>query len=144
VAYIVKQIGIKDLNGLLLRFIADNGDQLNAMYGNKFNWSTGFPLRYTIEKHVFLVCYRNQEPVGFMIATLQPMIFDITKTVLRQETLFAKYPKATYELLRYFIDLGKLRANHVITCIGAKTNIKPESLRRLGFTKLEEWYRLEV
>lgn len=143
-AYTVKQIGSTDITPTLLEFIAIHATRLNEMYGNKFNWMTGFPLRHIIEKHVFLVCYKDEMPVGFMIATIQPMVFDINKTVLRQELLFGEHPKATYELLRYFIDLGKLKANHVITCIGAKTNIKPESLRRLGFTKLEELYRLEV
>ena len=144
VAYTVKQITVKDLTGVLLRFIADTGDHLNRVYGDKFDWSHGFPLRYTIEKHIFLVCYRDQEPIGFMIGTLNPMLFDINKSMLRQETLYAKYPRATVELLRYFIDLGKVRANDVVVCIGNKTNLKPASLVKLGFTKTEEWYRLEV
>lgn len=142
--YIVKQITVKDLTGVLLRFIADSGDRLNSLYGNKFNWAQGFPLKHIIEKHVFLVCYRGDEPVGFMVGTLSPMVFDISKTVLRQETLFAKYPKASVELLRYFIDLGKLRANHVIMCVGKHTNIKPRSLEKLGFTKMEELFEMEV
>ena len=143
-AYIVKKIGLKDLTNVLLRFIADNGDALNSVYGNKFNWTTGFPLKYAVEKHVVLVCYRGSEPVGFLFASLQVSIFDMNKTVLRQEVLFAKHPKATVELLRYFIDFGKLRANYVITCLGKHTNFKSQSLEKLGFTKLEELYVMEV
>ena len=143
-AYTVKQITLNDLSGILLRFIADNADKLNAIYGNKFDWAHGFPLKYCVKNHVVLVCYRDSEPIGFMLGSMNPMLFDIKKTVLRQEILYAKYPKATIELLRYFIDLGRLRANHVITCIGKHTNIKPRSLEKLGFTKMEEWFEMEV
>ena len=60
VAYTVKQITVKDLTGVLLRFIADSGDHLNRVYGDKFDWSHGFPLRYTIEKtHIFGVLQRS-------------------------------------------------------------------------------------
>lgn len=143
-AYIVKQLAVADLTGRVLRFIADNGDMLNNVYGNRFNWTTGFPLRHAIEKHLVLVCFREDEPVGFMFGSLQSCLFDINKTVLRQEVLFAKYPKATMELLSYFIDFGRLRANYVITCIGKHTNFKPASLEKLGFTKLDELFIMEV
>ena len=143
-AYIVKQITVADLDETLVQFIIDNGDALNALYGHQFNWRCGFPLKYAIEKHVVLVAYKDNTPIGFMVGSIGPTIFDIDKTVLRQEVLFAKHPKATRELLRYFIDLGRTQANYIISCIGKHTNIKPRSLENLGFAKLEELYRLEV
>lgn len=142
--YTVKQIKTTDLNGVLLRFIADNADYLNRLYGNKYNWASGFPLKHAITNHLVLVCYRGEEPVGFMFGSLRPSLFDICKTVLRQEVLFAKYPRATLALLSYFIDFGKLRANYIITCIGKHTNIKSASLQKLGFTKMQEMYSMEV
>lgn len=143
-AYKVKQIKVYDLDPVLLRFIVDNGDHLNRIYGDKFNWSTGFPLKYFISNHLFLVCYKDENPVGFMLGSLQPMIFDINRVMLRQETLFAKNPRATIALMSYFIDFGKLRANYIVTNIGKHTNFKPASLEKLGFTKLQETYSMEV
>lgn len=144
-AYTVRKLEVKDLkNALILRFIADSGDRLNRVYGDKYEWSHRFPLKYTVENHLFLMCFKGDEPVGLMVGTIQPAIFDINRTVLRQETLFGKYPKATIELLRYFIDFGKVNANLILTNIGEHTNLKPASLEKLGFTKLETLYSMEA
>jgi hypothetical protein len=140
----VKQITTDDLDLVLLRFIADNADRLNNLYGGRFDWYNGFPLKHAVENHVVLVAYQDEEPVGVMFAYLGDCMFDMNKTVLRQELLFAKSPRVTVALLRYFIDFGKLRANYVIACIGKHTNFKTTSLEKLGFTKLEELYIMEV
>jgi hypothetical protein len=55
-----------------------------------------------------------------------------------------KGTKAAYLLFKDFIDFGKSNANHIITMICKITNIKPESLLKLGFTEMETLYRLEI
>lgn len=143
-SYTVKKITVKDLNPTLLRFIANSSTELNEMYDFNFNWAHKFPLKYAIETQVFLICYKAETPVGMLVASLQPAFFDTSKRVLKQQTLFSKHPRATYELLRYFIDFGRLNANLVVTNIGKHTNLKPESLKKLGFTKMEEVFSLEA
>ena len=143
-AYTVKQLTVSDLNLQVLEFISQAFEFVNDTYGNRYNWETGFPLKYMVENHVFLICFKGDEPVGLMLGTLTPMVFDVHKKTLAQEVLYAKYPKATYQLLRYFIDIGHLKANSIIATIGTKTNIKPTSLEKLGFVKTDELYRMEV
>lgn len=133
----------KDLDPKLLRFLGDSADAVNHKYGGQYNWGS-FPIQDFTNNHLLAVCYRGAEPVGFLAATLNTAFFDARKVVLRQQLLFSQYPKASYRLLCYLIDFGKLHANHIITCIGQETNIKPASLERLGFTELETSYRMEV
>lgn len=142
-AYTVKRIRISDMTATLLRFIADACDDMNKRYGNRYDW-TKIPIKYYIKNYYCFVAYRDKVPVGFLLATVAPSMFDVTVTLAEQRVLYSKTPRATVELLRYFIDFGKASSKHIVTCIGEHTNIKPASLKKLGFTKIEEIYRLEV
>lgn len=142
-AYTVKRLTLQDLDPVMLRFMADSADHLNMIYGNIYNWHN-FPVKYAVEKQVVLACFSGTNPVGFLLGSLQTSIFDYDTTILKQQVLFAKHPRASVALLRYFIDFGRLNANHVITQIGEHTNLKPESLEKLGFTKVDVVYRMEV
>lgn len=70
---------------------------------------------------------------------------ECNRVFLRQNALYGKPGSlATFYLVQDYIDFGKTHADDVIMVIGAKTNIKPKSLERLGFNKLETSYRLKT
>jgi hypothetical protein len=144
VTYTIKVCNGHNIDNTDFNFIYDSADKVNQIYGNKFQWEQ-FKIIFFAENHRLTICYRDQKPVGFMAATLIKSFFDANCVLLRQELLFAlPNSRAANLLLKDFIDFGKLNANHILTTIGKKTNIKPKSLERLGFEELEVRYRLEV
>jgi len=97
-----------------------------------------------IETHRARICLRNGEPVGLLLCQIYPSTFDPTLKILYQDLLYGKPgTKAAKLLLDDFIAFGKANAQHILTMIAKGTNIKGRSLERLGFTKLEELYRME-
>lgn len=126
-------------------FFEQSAIKVAAMYGNKFNWRMFDFLSY-FRDGLFLVCYKDDRPVGAMLARLFESIFDPDTKILFQDLLYVNeaHSRAAYLLLMHFIDFGKENANHIITTIAPKTNIKGKSLERLGFNKMEELYRMEI
>jgi len=99
-----------------------------------------------VEENLAWVCERDGEIVGIMLARLYPSVFDPGKLILFQDLLYVKKDvrRAAYLLLAKFIDFGKTRADHIFTAITDHTNIKGRSLAKLGFSKIQEQYRLVV
>lgn len=92
-----------------------------------------------------MLCRRDGKPVGVMLSRLYDSILDPNVRILMQDLLYGKSgTRASKYLLADFIDFGKANANHVISMIGERTNIKGRSLENLGFKKLETLYRLEI
>ncbi len=94
--------------------------------------------------HVWF-CFRNNKPVGFMLATMGPVSLDLNYIALRQTFLYAlPGTRGAHHLLKEFVDFGKRHANDVIITVGKYTNLKSRSLERLGFGEWETIYKLEV
>lgn len=124
--------------------MASAGKRAAEMYDGVLDWRK-FKIDRYIRNHRVMVCYRDDRPVGVMLSRLYRTLLDPEKTVLFQDFLFAEPgTRAAKLLLDEFVDFGKTHANHVISTIGLKTNIKRSSLEKLGFLKLEERYRMEV
>lgn len=127
----------------LIYFCCDAGEKLSRMYGT-FNW-LNFPIKDYIENYRFMVCRRDGKPVGAMLARLYPSIFDPQIKILNQDLLYTlPGTRASKMLLDDFIDFGKREANHIITMVGLKTNIKHKSLMKLGFSLCETLYEMET
>lgn len=142
-AYTIKRLKEADVTQQIREFIFYAATQANKAYGNKYNWSR-LPIIELMNKHYFAMCFRDGEPVGLLIATLGKNFFDPDIIVLKQNLLFSlPNTRSSYYLLKDFVDFGKTHANYVITSIGTETNIKNNSLEKLGFKKLEEHYRME-
>lgn len=148
--YTIKRLTLADIddknpdNYKLWIFIRNAGVTLNGLYGKRYDWNN-FPVPLIVKDHYFAVCFKDDEPVGLMVGTLTKSIFDQNIKILRQITQFAvPGSQAAYWLMKDFIDFGKVNANHILTNIGAKTNIKPRSLEKLGFSELETLYRMEI
>lgn len=142
--YKVERITEFDLTSDIANFIFDCAAELAPKHGNRHKWEN-FKLTRFVSKHLLWVCYRDDKPVGFLMASLAENFFDNDIIMLRQHLLYA-LPKtrAAWWLLKEFIDFGKNNANDIIVAIGIETNIKPQSLEKLGFTIIEEIYRMEV
>jgi hypothetical protein len=143
--YTTKVLTVEDLDDLsTLAFLYESFGVVNKMYGGTYNlMNCDIPLM--VDKTRFVICYRDQIPVGFMWSSLHNHTFDPKLKILKQLLLHAQPgTRAARLLLKEFIDFGKLNANYIITTIGRETNIKSKSLEKLGFSKLEESYRLEV
>lgn len=144
VAYTTKLINGAELTSDMIVFIYRAGKEMNAAYGNKYDFA-GFPIRDFVARDKLWVCFRDQEIVGFMAASLGSSFFDPKVKILRQHVLYGKPgTRAAHYLLKSFIDFGKANAKHLISVIGSETNIKPRSLERLGFKELETLYRMET
>lgn len=114
------------------------------LYGDKYNYFN-FDLETYVRENMVWICYRNGKPVGVMMARLLTSIFDDNLPLLYQDLLFCESgTRAVKYLMQAFIDFGRQNAKHLITMIGAKTNLKSHSLVKMGFQELETLYRLEV
>jgi hypothetical protein len=143
--YTIEQfVGEKSFPSGLIEFFQEAAKQVAKMYSDSFDWRNFTLMKYAQSARL-MVCYKDDKPVGVMLYQTFPSVFDPETIVCKQDLLYVKKgnPRATKLLLDEFIDFGKANANHVITMIAEKTNIKPRSLEKLGFKKLEVLYRLE-
>lgn len=142
---IIRLRGLEDIDGAIAEFLLYAAEHLANLYGHPFNWRN-FDFAGYARQGLFLVCFKDGEPVGALLARLYDSVFDPETRILMQDELYAKQGsgRAAHLLFQHFIDFGRANANHIITQIAHRTNIKRRSLERLGFEKLEELYRLEV
>lgn len=134
-----------DVSGELASFYIDEAENVSKLFGDKFNFKNFQFISY-VRKNLVWVCKKDDRIVGLMMARLYGSIFDPETKILFQDLLYVKAgaPKAAYLLLKCFLDFGKSNADHIFTSTTDKTNIKGQSLERLGFKKIQEQYRLEV
>lgn len=143
-AYTIKRLRSKDITYGIGNYIYQAAMKVNQAHGNKFPNGSKFPIQKFADHGVLFMCFKDDEPVGFLAATIQHSFFDPHVKILYQHLLYSSPgTRASHYLIKEFIDFGKSNANHVITMIGAQTNIKSRSLEKLGFSKLEELYRME-
>jgi hypothetical protein len=144
VTYTIKRIGKNDLDFTLIDFLYGAAVALDRKFNHGYRWGE-IDFESFVENHLFLVCFRNKRPVGFLAASFTRSFFDPKCVILRQNLLYSlPNTRASLLLLKEFVDFGTANANHIITTIGPKTNIKSKSLEKLGFNKLEELYRMET
>ncbi len=143
--YSVKQINVEDMRDPeLFQFVRTGAEVLGVVYDNTFNYEN-FPIMSYIKSHRFVVCFRGLKPVGFMLSRFFPSLFDPTVKILFQDSLFAlPGTRAAKYLMMEFVDFGKSNADHIVSMIGLKTNIKRQTLEKLGFKELETLYRMEI
>ena len=148
-SYLIRRVGYNHpISDNDFDYITKVASILTRTYNAKYNWGN-FQLDAYCEQHYMLVLEKEDELgrrkyIGLLAFRLEGSIFDFKTKVLNQDILYSETKRGTYELLKYFIDFGKQHANHLITMIGAETNINPASLEKLGFKELETYYRLEV
>lgn len=125
-------------------FFAEVARATSKMYGDIYNWQR-FDLGRYLWTGRLAVCERDGKPVGVMLSQISGSIFDPDVKILRQHLLYARPgTRAAHYLMKDYIDFGKANANHIITMIARNTNIKGSTLEKLGFKKIEEFYRIEV
>lgn len=134
-----------DFTGGLSEFCLNEADHLSKLIGHKFDHDKFDYLGYA-EAGLFLVCFRDEIPVGVLMARLYPSVFDGKTLILMQDILYAKSGsgRAAWLLMQSFIAFGRENADHILTMRIGSTNIKASSLVKLGFTELETLYRLET
>ena len=125
-------------------FLREAGRVEDELYGGLHSGGSKFDYSgYIISGGHIRICFYKGSPVGVMAFRLGVSVFD-GSTVAHQDLLWVKSGVRTaYLLLKDFLDYGLANANHVFTQIGRHTNIKPESLKKLGFKKIEEIYGIE-
>ena len=135
---------IEDIDTELAHFFLSSADEIAEMYGGKFS-SKKFDYLHYARNGIFWVCRRNGVPLGIMLARLYESIFDPNVKILSQDLLWVKGGtfRIAHLLLAEFIDFGRANANHILTQTHSETNIKPRSLERMGFERVEDVYRME-
>lgn len=126
-------------------FIAAVGRHLAKRYGSLFDPDKFRLILYADYGRITIAHDGNGRATGLMLARLFKSVFDGTTVVYKQDLLYGRPgSRAVKLLLEDFIDFGRANADHVITCIGEHTCIKESSLEKLGFSKLETLYRMEI
>lgn len=126
-------------------YLGEVAPYLSKLFGNKFDYRLT-PYGKLFQKYIFLVCLRDGKITGHMIANLFTSPLDESVRILYQVSFHAKPDsgRTAYHLFQKFLDIGKTRANHVITQRTPHTNIKASTLENMGFTEMETLYRLEI
>lgn len=127
------------------KFFIEEAPKVSALFDNKLNWKN-CPIYRLAENTYFWICRRNGEIRGYLICYLFSSPLDPEVKVLYQLSFYVKPDsgRTAYYLFHKFIDIGKTRANHIITMLTDRTNIKPRTLEKLGFKELETLYRMET
>lgn len=126
-------------------FLEEEIPKISKIFKDKFNFENRDDF-IMFEKGVVLVCKRNEEITGIFLAFLYPSVFDSETKLLQQQLFYVKPDsgRTAFHLFKKFIDIGKNEADHIITTLTSQTNIKPKTLEKMGFEKLETLYRMEV
>lgn len=134
-----------DFDPSVLEYLISVGPEMSELFENKLDYRNCSFLNLA-EKAIFLVCRRDGEVRGHMIAYLTECPLDTKIKVLQQVSFYVKPDsgRTAYHLFRKFLDIGKSEANHIITMLTRHSNIKPSTLENMGFKELEIVYRLEV
>lgn len=127
------------------QYLYEVAPKLSEMFEGKLDYKN-CPIEALAENYIFLVCRRNGEIRGHMLCYVFTSPLDIKVKILYQLSFYVKPEsgRTAYHLFQKFIDIGKDRANHIITMLTSHTNIKPTTLERLGFKELETLYRMEI
>ncbi len=142
--YTIRQLEFDDLTESRLNVLRAIGEQVASQFGDKFNWRN-FQLCDYVCNYRFMICEKNGSIVGVMLSRLYPSIFDPKVKILMQDLLFTEPgTRAAKLLMDDFLTFGKANADHLISMIAPKTNIKRQSLEKLGFVELETLYRVDV
>lgn len=127
------------------QFLLEEVPKISDTFDNVFDYNNCSP--FLMAKKTFvLVCRRDGEIRGLMVADISNNYFDMKIKILQQILFYVKpnSGRTAYYLFNKFIDIGKSEANHIITMLTKHTNIKPTTLESLGFKELETLYRMEI
>ena len=135
----------EDFRKDIKKFMREEIPKISQMFGDSFNFNN-CSIFDIASRSIFLICRRNGEVRGLLVAFLYRSNFDKNTKILQQQILYVKPDsgRTAYHLFKKFIDIGKLEANHIITMLTSQTNIKPETLEKIGFKELETLYRMET
>lgn len=144
VGYIVETVKDVYKDEKLITFLKEHGPILNERFGSRYDLRNfSLPL-FLAKGGRMTLCRKGDEVFGVMLMSLGSPLWDYKVRYLRQEVLYTTRPKATHALFNEFIDYGRLNADDIITCINPLTNIKPSTVEKMGFEKLETTYRMRT
>lgn len=127
-----------------IKFLESSAEYLSNKYGTFKGWRD-FDFDSYFKNGWLLVCKRDDKLIGFMLIRLYKSVFDNKTVLLRHDVLYGlNGTRAAYYLFKAYLDFGKKNADHILGTLGEHTNIKPSTLEKLGFKKLDTIYRLEV
>jgi len=96
---------------------------------------------------IFIVACQADQPVGFIVGYLAPHIFNPERTLLTEMFWWVqpefRNSRAGLILLEAFISFGEMRASSTIMTLESKSQVKPETLLKRGFTEFERNFILE-
>lgn len=142
--YTTRRLSIYDFDEEMHKFLRDAVLHISKLRGHDFPGVESLSFTRIISDDYLFVCFKDAKPIGYLWGSLKTSIFTNDILILRQESFYARPgTRAAYYLMKHFLDFGKLHADHVLTAITPYTNIKPFTLEKLGFSKLETLYRWE-
>jgi len=143
--YTIERLTNALITSEIANYLVTEAPKISAMFDNKLDWNKT-PFAHLIENYQFYICRRNGEITGHLICYIFTSPLDTSKKILYQLAFYAKPDsgRTAWHLFQKFIDIGRKDANHIITMLTSQTNIKPSTLKNLGFEEVETLYRLEI
>lgn len=129
----------------LRQFLNEELPKVCKLFDNKYDFNYA-RIRAMLSNGVFFVCRRDGKVTGIHVSWLISNPFDVRVKSLSQALFYVKPDsgRTAYHLFQKFIDFGRSEADHINTTIGKHTNIKPSTLKRLGFSEVETMYQMKV
>lgn len=101
-----------------------------------------------IDSQPFLVADMDSGPVGFLSMHIGPHVLNPERTVCNALFWWVqpqhRGSRASYQLLRAFIAIGKQRAHMITMTVQPYTPVDPSSLTGLGFEPADITYLMRV
>jgi len=143
VSYEIEKINTLDND--FKKFLDAELPKLADKFENVFNPNNAAVIEI-LQRAIVFICRRNGEITGLHVSWLFASPLDINIKILQQQLFYVKPDsgRTAYHLFKKFIDFGKNEANHIITMLTSHTNIKPSTLKSLGFEELQTMYRMEM
>lgn len=97
---------------------------------------------------LLMVCERNGERSGFIAGIETPLLGNPSVSVLVERfwwvTKSARRTRAGYELLRSFMNHAKELGIGAVISVASNTNIRDNTMRKLGLHLMESHYLMEI
>lgn len=125
-----------EIEDFIVKSLTEINDSRNKFYNN-----VSFDLKKHLLNHICFTCRCDGKLVGFILAMRGPSAFSNQTLILISDVLYAvPGTRAAHHLVHSFLDFGKRCADHVIIALNVKSNIKPESLEKLGLKETEKLF----
>lgn len=145
--YTIRKAAVSDINYILsqLKEFSEFFDSKYSLYDEE---SAPGILEMMINEHVFLLAFKDDEPVGFISGFVTPHLFNAKIKTLTETFWWVdkkhRGSRAGLILLNEFVKYGKENCHWIFMTLEKNSPVRDETFTRLGFIEKEKNFLLEV